>query len=29
MQELKNKLPKAEVIPIDKLDLNKAGLVKP
>jgi zinc protease len=29
LPELKNRFPNAEVIPVDKLDLNKAGLVKP
>jgi zinc protease len=29
LPELKNRFPNTEVIPIDKLDLNKAGLTKP
>jgi zinc protease len=29
LPELKKRFPAAEVIPVDKLDLNKAGLVKP
>jgi zinc protease len=29
LPELKNRFPNTEVIPVDKLDLNKAGLVKP
>ncbi len=29
LPELKKRFPNAEVIPVDKLDLNKAGLVKP
>ncbi len=29
LAKLKNQFPNAEVIPVDRLDLNKAGLVKP
>jgi zinc protease len=29
LPELKKRFPNAEVIPVDKLDLNKAGLLKP
>jgi zinc protease len=29
LSELKNRFPQTEVIPVDKLDLNKPGLVKP
>jgi hypothetical protein len=29
LPELRKRFPKTEVIPIDKLDLNQAGLAKP